>query len=133
MCNLVQQFQLTEAQYQTLLAMSSTPPTPPINFSGLNLNCLYQPTITTCNCPTGWTYIPDPTGVTTGKCSNGCPPNNNKVGVNTDGSPVCEICFNTPCPPPVPICTTSSNPVPSPVTLVGILQLIINKLCNCCS
>lgn len=130
LCAVVQQFTLTEAQYQSLLVNTNL--TPPIDFSGLNLSCLYQATITTCNCPTGWTYIPDPTGVTIGTCSNGCIPGSKRVGTNPDGSALCEVCFNIPCPPPIPICTTSANPTPPPSSLVGILQLIINKSCNCC-
>jgi len=122
-CNLLQQLQLTQAEYLALPAAA-----PPLNFSGLNLGCLYSPTITKCSCPTGYTYIPDPTGLTIGTCSNGCP-----AGSYPGFNGACVECSpNTPCPPPLPTCTTTTNPIPAPTTLVGILQLIVNKLCNCC-
>lgn len=103
-------------QIVTDLNTLENPPTPPvIDFSKLDLKCLYQSTITTWTCPcVGQTFYPDssaPNGV--GYCQI---------------CPTPSTCALTTC---TPVATVTPNPVPAPNTLLGILQLILNKV-PCC-
>ncbi len=94
---------------------------PIIDFSQLNLGCLWLPTTTTWTCPAGETFLPDSSALsvngTPGFCQS-CP----SVGP-------CFLTFNTPTMVTVP------NPTPKPTTLLGIMQLIINAIpcCDPCS
>lgn len=130
---LVQQLSLTQEQVDALPSTAPVVSNPPIDFSALDLGCLVKPVLT-CTCPSGYTYIPDPTGATNGSCSNGCGAGTFPAINPQTGEAVCQPCpINTPCPgdhPPIPVCS-SITPV-TPTTLLGVLQLIINKTCNCC-
>jgi hypothetical protein len=99
-------------QMVTDLNTLDNPPTPPvIDFSSLNLGCLWTPTVTVWSCPSPLTFLPDtsaPNGA--GFCQGCCPPFLSIVA---------------------PTMSIVPNPVPRPTTLLGILQLILNKV-PCC-
>jgi hypothetical protein len=106
LCDLITQFN------------SFTPPvtTPIVDFTSLDLGCLWAPTTTVWTCPSPYTFQADssaPNGV--GYCALCTPP--------------------TPCyiPFPIvnPISTVVPNPVPKPSTLLSVLQLLINRI-PCC-
>ena len=101
-----------------------------VTITGLDLGCLYSPTIGTC--PAGWTFVPA-TSTVAAHCSNGCPPNSMAPIPGPDGTVVCTPCFPTPCPAPNVVYIP--NPIPPPTTLSGILQLMINAIpcCNPCT
>jgi hypothetical protein len=87
-------------------------PAPTVDFTQLNLGCLWTPTVTVWICPVGQTFVPDTSA--------------------SNGAGYCQIC-NPSCTltTATPIATTVPNPVAKPNTLLGVLQLIINKT-PCC-
>ena len=105
-----------------------------VTIPGIDLGCLYSTTVGTC--PAGWTFVPA-TATVAAHCSNGCPPGSVPNGTNPDGTLLCAFCPSfSPCPPPAP--TYIANPDPSPTTLAGILQQIVDFLqpfctCNPCA
>jgi len=99
---------------------SLTPPdtTPVIDFSVLDGGCVYSPTLTewVCTAP-GQTFLADSSAYaingTPGFCQI-CPTPS-----------TCVLTTNT------PVLQTTANPIAKPTTLLGWLQLIINKI-PCC-
>jgi len=97
---------------------SITPPDVPIiDFSVLDGGCVYSPTIVEWVCPVGQSFLADSSAFavngTPGYCQI-CPTPS-----------TCSITTN------VPVLQTTDNPVAKPTTLLGWLQLIINKI-PCC-
>jgi hypothetical protein len=92
------------------------PPTPPVvDFSSLDLKCLYSATITTYVCPCPGLM---------GQPQQYFYPGIGYCGSDPAGpSPVLTTC--------VPVPNTVPNPTPRPNTLLGILQLILSKI-PCC-
>lgn len=111
------------------LGSLSNIPTPVVDFSGLDLGCLYSASLSTYTCPAGWTLVTDSFGNKT--CSSGCP--NGSVPISDGaGGHTCVACGPAGCGPiPIPTITTIPNPTSRPNTLIGILQLMINKI-PCC-
>jgi len=106
-CNLI-------AQLNTLIP----PVIPIIDFTKLSFGCLYTPTITVWTCPTGQTFLPDPTAFAYNGTPGFCQINTTPPALSTA----------TPVPSTIP------NPTPAPTTLLGVLQLLINAmqpLCTC--
>jgi len=95
---------------------SPTPtPTPILDFSAVDLGCLYQATLVEWVCPIGQEFIADSGAFvvngTPGYCQTVATPH--MLTTN------------------VPVMTTTPNPTPKPTTLAGILNLIISKT-PCC-
>lgn len=126
LCNLITQLNQLTTIEQTLI--NSIPPV--VDFSQLNLGCLYQPVLNTWTCPcTNNVFVPDKTtsvGGAPGYCGILGP-----SGTGTYVPGVGWVAAATSC---VPILSSIPNTTPPPNTLLGVLQLIINSiqpLCTC--
>lgn len=88
-----------------------------IDFSALDLKCLWSPTITTYICPCKGTELVQPVNGDPPYCQTTALPHTVIIGCD-----------------PVPVSTTP-NPIPKPTTLLGVLQLILDKIpcCDPCS
>lgn len=127
--SLIQQLQLTDDQLSTLQASNNTVQ-PPLDFSSLDLGCLYSSTITSYSCPCGaplsQAYVPGVSG-NPGYCGI--------LGPTGTGVFVAGVGWIVAASSCVPVLTTIPNPIAKPNTLVGILQLMINRIpcCDPCS